>query len=273
MSDIEVDTDSEATISETQSEMLYRMRALDMSDDESDVHDEAVEVFADADADVDMDESDVDSEETDTDTEDDTDASYSDSSGSDADDEEEEPGPSNASNAVPPNKRKRSIPSRATLDLEILEPDFKRAVDEAKFDNVELDPRAMLALQVAAEDYSYDLFKAANGIALTAGRVTVYSEDLDLVLALSHEKTPCTNGEKELFFAKKPFQRLVKEVLEDFGTQQVSVEAYTALQVAAESFLEERFTGTALVTTHMKRQVSTPKHFQLEQWIQETFQW
>lgn len=255
-SDASEKVDSQATVSETHSDMLYRMRALDMSDDESEVHDDDV-----PDADEDPNESVVDEEETDTE---DSDASYS---GSSSEEEEEEPEGGSSSRH----------PSRDLLDLEIDADQFQSMIKEILGPDMAFDEKAMLALQVAAEDYCYDMFGAANGIAKTAGRVTVYPEDMALVKKMAASEEEWTRGEKELLFAKKPFERLAKEVLEgeglEYGLSRFSVEAYEALQTAAEAFLEEQFVGMAMMTRHRKRQVSTLDDMQLEQWVKKKFKW
>ena len=68
----------------------------------------------------------------------------------------------------------------------------------------------------------------------------------------------------ELLIWKLPFQRLVREVTQDFKTDsRFQSSAIMALQEAAEAFLVGPFEGTNLCTIHAKCVTIMPKDIQL----------
>jgi len=68
----------------------------------------------------------------------------------------------------------------------------------------------------------------------------------------------------ELLIKKAPFQRLVKEIAQDFrGGIRFQSEAVGAIQAAAEAFLVELFEDTNLCAIHAKRITIMPKDLQL----------
>ena len=68
----------------------------------------------------------------------------------------------------------------------------------------------------------------------------------------------------ELLIKKLPFQRLVREVAQDYKTNlQFQSSAIMALQEAAEAFLVGLFEDTNLCAIHAKRVTIMPKDIQL----------
>lgn len=68
----------------------------------------------------------------------------------------------------------------------------------------------------------------------------------------------------ELLIRKLPFQRLVKEISQDFKTDlKFQSEALLALQEAAEAYLVGLFEDTNLCAIHAKRVTIMPKDIQL----------
>src|SRR6185436_19213540 len=68
----------------------------------------------------------------------------------------------------------------------------------------------------------------------------------------------------ELLIRKLPFQRLVREVAQDFKNDLRSQgTAILALQEASESYLVDLFTDTNLCAIHAKRVTIMPKDLQL----------
>lgn len=68
----------------------------------------------------------------------------------------------------------------------------------------------------------------------------------------------------ELLMRKLPFQRIVREIAQDFKTDlRFKKSAIEALQEAAESYLVELFSKTNLAAIHAKRVTITPKDIQL----------
>ena len=72
----------------------------------------------------------------------------------------------------------------------------------------------------------------------------------------------------ELLIRKLPFQRLVREVAQDFKTEiRFQSTALLALQEAAEAYLIGLFEDTNLCAIHAKRVTIMPKDMQLERRI------
>ena len=68
----------------------------------------------------------------------------------------------------------------------------------------------------------------------------------------------------ELLIAKVPFQRLVKEIAQDFHTDlRFQSSAMLCLQEASEDFLTGLFADTNLCAIHARRVTITPKDLQL----------
>jgi len=67
----------------------------------------------------------------------------------------------------------------------------------------------------------------------------------------------------ELLLRKLPFQRLVREIMQDIGEFRLQSKALLALQEAAEAYLVELFEDTNLCTLHGKRITIMPKDIQL----------
>lgn len=68
----------------------------------------------------------------------------------------------------------------------------------------------------------------------------------------------------ELLIRKLPFQRLVREISQDFNTElRFQSHAILALQEAAEAYLVGLFTDTNLCAIHAKRVTIQPKDMQL----------
>jgi histone H3 len=72
----------------------------------------------------------------------------------------------------------------------------------------------------------------------------------------------------ELLIRKLPFQRLVREVAQDFKTDlRIQSHAIMALQEASEAYLTSLFEDTNLCAIHAKRVTILPKDIQLAQRI------
>ena len=68
----------------------------------------------------------------------------------------------------------------------------------------------------------------------------------------------------ELLIRKKPFNRLVREIAQDFKTDlRFQAQAIMALQEAAEAYLVGLFEDTNLCGIHAKRVTIMPKDLQL----------
>ena len=68
----------------------------------------------------------------------------------------------------------------------------------------------------------------------------------------------------ELLIRKLPFQRLVREIAQDFKTDvRFQTSAVLAIQEAAEAYLVELFEDTNLAAIHAKRVTIMPKDIQL----------
>ena len=76
----------------------------------------------------------------------------------------------------------------------------------------------------------------------------------------------------ELLIRKLPFQRLVREVAQDFKPDlRFQVSAIMALQEAAESFLVSVLEDTNLCAIHAKRVTIMPKDIQLAQRLRQDY--
>jgi len=68
----------------------------------------------------------------------------------------------------------------------------------------------------------------------------------------------------ELLFRKRPFERLVREVSQDYKTDlRFSNDAVTALQHATEMYIVEMFEHSGLIAIHCRRTTVLPKDVQL----------
>ena len=68
----------------------------------------------------------------------------------------------------------------------------------------------------------------------------------------------------ELVICKLPFQRLVREIAQDFKTDlRFQVSAVMALQEASEAYLVGIFKDSHMCAIHDKRVTITPKYIQL----------
>ncbi|XP_027936330.1 histone H3.3-like [Vigna unguiculata] len=74
----------------------------------------------------------------------------------------------------------------------------------------------------------------------------------------------CIYSRTELLIQKLPFQRLVREIAQDFKTDlRFQISAVSALQEAAEAYLVGLFEDTNLCAIHTKRVTIMPKDIQL----------
>jgi len=73
----------------------------------------------------------------------------------------------------------------------------------------------------------------------------------------------------DLLVRKAPFQRLVKEISQDYGTKEerYQASAILALQEASEAYLVGLFEDTNLCAVHAKRVTIMPKDIQLSRRI------
>ncbi|EFH63864.1 F10A5.19 [Arabidopsis lyrata subsp. lyrata] len=160
---------------------------------------------------------------------------------------------------------------------------FQRLVREIAQDfktDLRFQSHAVLALQEAAEAYLVGLFEDTNLCAIHAKRVTIMPKDA------ARKSAPTTGGVKkphryrpgtvalreirkyqkstELLIRKLPFQRLVREIAQDFKTDlRFQSHAVLALQEAAEAYLVGLFEDTNLCAIHAKRVTIMPKDVQL----------
>ena len=78
------------------------------------------------------------------------------------------------------------------------------------------------------------------------------------------ERNPSLPEEHELLIRKLPFQRLVREIAQDFKTDlRFQSSAVMALQEASEAYLVGLFEDTNLCAIHAKRVTIMPKDIQL----------
>ncbi|KXZ50444.1 hypothetical protein GPECTOR_16g618 [Gonium pectorale] len=79
-----------------------------------------------------------------------------------------------------------------------------------------------------------------------------------------HARRPPLAKSTELLIRKLPFQRLVREIAQDFKTDlRFQSQAVLALQKAAEAYLVGLFEDTNLCAIHAKRVTIMPKDIQL----------
>ena len=75
----------------------------------------------------------------------------------------------------------------------------------------------------------------------------------------------------ELFIRKRPFQRLVQEVMQDYTTNGLRIQSHAlmALQEASEAYLTSLFEDANLCAIHAKRITIMPKDIQLARRIRK----
>uniref|UniRef100_A0A8C8Y0U3 Core Histone H2A/H2B/H3 domain-containing protein n=1 Tax=Panthera leo TaxID=9689 RepID=A0A8C8Y0U3_PANLE len=167
---------------------------------------------------------------------------------------------------------------------------FQRLVREIAQDfktDLRFQSSAVMALQEACEAYLVGLFEDTNLCAIHAKRVTIMPKDIQLARRIRGERAaPATGGVKkphryrpgtvalreirryqkstELLIRKLPFQRLVREIAQDFKTDlRFQSSAVMALQEACEAYLVGLFEDTNLCAIHAKRVTIMPKDIQL----------
>ncbi|CAB4069267.1 H3 [Lepeophtheirus salmonis] len=85
-----------------------------------------------------------------------------------------------------------------------------------------------------------------------------------LATKAARKSAPATGGSTELLIRKLPFQRLVREIAQDFKTDlRFQSSAVMALQEASEAYLVGLFEDTNLCAIHAKRVTIMPKDIQL----------
>ncbi|KAI3943869.1 hypothetical protein MKW92_021118 [Papaver armeniacum] len=167
---------------------------------------------------------------------------------------------------------------------------FQRLVREIAQDfktDLRFQSHAVLALQEAAEAYLVGLFEDTNFLQ----EVKLQGKQLSTIVArkttaAARKSAPTTGGVKkphryrpgtvalreirkyqkstELLIRKLPFQRLVREIAQDFKTDlRFQSHAVLALQEAAEAYLVGLFEDTNLCAIHAKRVTIMPKDIQL----------
>ncbi|KAG7266854.1 hypothetical protein CRUP_027314 [Coryphaenoides rupestris] len=138
---------------------------------------------------------------------------------------------------------KKAIKNKST-ELLIRKLPFQRLVREIAQDfktDLRFQSSAVMALQEASEAYLVGLFEDTN-------------------LCAIHAKRKST----ELLIRKLPFQRLVREIAQDFKTDlRFQSSAVMALQEASEAYLVGLFEDTNLCAIHAKRVTIMPKDIQL----------
>ncbi|ESO99625.1 hypothetical protein LOTGIDRAFT_176498 [Lottia gigantea] len=122
---------------------------------------------------------------------------------------------------------------------------FQRLVREIAQDfktDLRFQSSAVMALQEASEAYLVGLFEDTNLCAIHAKR----------------------KYDTELLIRKLPFQRLVREIAQNFKTDlRFQSSAAMALQEASEAYLVGLFEDTNLCAIHTKRVTIMPKDIQL----------
>ncbi|ETE73076.1 Histone H4 type VIII, partial [Ophiophagus hannah] len=87
---------------------------------------------------------------------------------------------------------------------------------------------------------------------------------MDVVYALKRQEIRRYQKSTELLIRKLPFQRLVREIAQDFKTDlRFQSSAVMALQEASEAYLVGLFEDTNLCAIHAKRVTIMPKDIQL----------
>ncbi|KAH0907594.1 hypothetical protein HID58_039421 [Brassica napus] len=146
---------------------------------------------------------------------------------------------------------------------------FQRLVREIAQDfktDLRFQSSAVAALQEAAEAYLVGLFEDTNLCAIHAKRVTIMPKDIQLARRIRVALREIRKYQKstELLIRKLPFQRLVREIAQDFKTDlRFQSSAVAALQEAAEAYLVGLFEDTNLCAIHAKRVTIMPKDIQL----------
>ncbi|TRZ10703.1 hypothetical protein HGM15179_016401 [Zosterops borbonicus] len=171
---------------------------------------------------------------------------------------------------------------------------FQRLVREIAQDfktDLRFQSSAVMALQEASEAYLVGLFEDTNLCAIHAKRTARKSTGgkaprKQLATKAARKSAPATGGVKkphryrpgtvalreirryqkstELLIRKLPFQRLVREIAQDFKTDlRFQSSAVMALQEASEAYLVGLFEDTNLCAIHAKRVTIMPKDIQL----------
>ncbi|PPS16120.1 hypothetical protein GOBAR_AA04462 [Gossypium barbadense] len=148
---------------------------------------------------------------------------------------------------------------------------FQRLVREIAQDfktDLRFQSSAVAALQEAAEAYLVGLFEDTNLCAIHAKRVTIMPKDIQLARRIrgtvALREIRKYQKSTELLIRKLPFQRLVREIAQDFKTDlRFQSSAVAALQEAAEAYLVGLFEDTNLCAIHAKRVTIMPKDIQL----------
>ncbi|KAI3854101.1 hypothetical protein MKW92_052362 [Papaver armeniacum] len=161
---------------------------------------------------------------------------------------------------------------------------FQRLVREIAQDfktDLRFQSSAVMALQEASEAYLVGLFEDTN-LKSTGGK----APRKQLATKAARKSAPATGGVKkphryrpgtvalreirryqkstELLIRKLPFQRLVREIAQDFKTDlRFQSSAVMALQEASEAYLVGLFEDTNLCAIHAKRVTIMPKDIQL----------
>eukprot|EP00542_Grammatophora_oceanica_P006785 CAMPEP_0194067588 /NCGR_PEP_ID=MMETSP0009_2-20130614/86637_1 /TAXON_ID=210454 /ORGANISM="Grammatophora oceanica, Strain CCMP 410" /LENGTH=219 /DNA_ID=CAMNT_0038720621 /DNA_START=36 /DNA_END=696 /DNA_ORIENTATION=+ len=153
-----------------------------------------------------------------------------------------------------------------STDLLIRKLPFQRLVREIAQDfksDLRFQGSAVLALQEAAEAYLVGLFEDTNLCAIHAKRVTIMPKDIQLARRIRGELRRYQKS-TDLLIRKLPFQRLVREIAQDFKSDlRFQGSAVLALQEAAEAYLVGLFEDTNLCAIHAKRVTIMPKDIQL----------
>ncbi|EDO30158.1 predicted protein [Nematostella vectensis] len=153
---------------------------------------------------------------------------------------------------------------------------FQRLVREIAQDfktDLRFQSSAVMALQEASEAYLVGLFEDTNLCAIHAKRAARKSAPATGGVKKPHRYRPGTvalreirryQKSTELLIRKLPFQRLVREIAQDFKTDlRFQSSAVMALQEASEAYLVGLFEDTNLCAIHAKRVTIMPKDIQL----------
>ncbi|KAG7277039.1 hypothetical protein CRUP_025449 [Coryphaenoides rupestris] len=144
---------------------------------------------------------------------------------------------------------------------------FQRLVREIAQDfktDLRFQSAAIGALQEASEAYLVGLFEDTNLCAIHAKRVTIMPKDIQLARTVALREIRRYQKSTELLIRKLPFQRLVREIAQDFKTDlRFQSAAIGALQEASEAYLVGLFEDTNLCAIHAKRVTIMPKDIQL----------
>ncbi|OXU20704.1 hypothetical protein TSAR_016469, partial [Trichomalopsis sarcophagae] len=144
---------------------------------------------------------------------------------------------------------------------------FQRLVREIAQDfktDLRFQSSAVMALQEASEAYLVGLFEDTNLCAIHAKRVTIMPKDIQPGTVALREIRRYQKS-TELLIRKLPFQRLVREIAQDFKTDlRFQSSAVMALQEASEAYLVGLFEDTNLCAIHAKRVTIMPKDIQFK---------